>query len=267
MKKMLLFAVAGALILVVGFFVFSTVMFVYVENKFKPITPIGTIYNTATYPDKRFDTVLMVHQVNSPRRAAFKEKTFNGFELDIITDGNGKVSVAHDDRQLKHDYKLEDIFAAMQEPQTHLFWFDVKNELTQQDIDAILAAAAKFNIPKSNMLFERTGGETLTLLNKNGLLTMYQIIDSFDKDGGDPARREEINAEMQAEIEKYKPFAIVASLGKYPYLRTYFPNMKKAIHYSTTKRPSIKKILIERKMLKDPKAEFFMVDEYTYIPL
>ena len=40
--------------------------------------------------------------------------------------------------------------------------------------------------------------------------------------------------------------------------------MPKAIYYSATVRPSLKKTFMKRQMATDPSVRIFMLDEYTF---
>lgn len=271
MKKAFLYTLAALFVIIVIPLVSLFAAFFYVESKFNNIKPISRVHETETYKGTSYHNVVFLHQVNTLKRAKIKENTFKGFEFDIMVLDDGKIIVAHDDIKKKFGYwtNLEDIFSALESPDDNLFWMDLKSDLSEDNINEILALADKFNIPRANFFFEIGGGageETAKKLKKQSLLLIYQVPHEMDKDGGDPAKREAVNNEMQRIIDEYEPFALAGSIGKYHYLKTYFPNMKKAIHYSTTKRPSAKKLFMERKMLKDPKVELYMIDEYTYLP-
>ena len=95
---------------------------------------------------------------------------------------------------------------------------------------------------------------------------MLSVIDGFNEDDGNSEKRAQLNAQMEELVRRYQPFAIAGSLGKYPYLKAYFPNYNKAIYSSTTVRPSLKKKFLKEAMFKDPTVLVFMQDEYTWLP-
>lgn len=209
---------------------------------------------------------LFLHQVNTPGRARAKERKYPGFELDLSQDKQGRLYVAHDEKGLSKRVRLNDIFAALQRPQDKSWWIDLKFAPTEAQIDEILSVAAQYAIPAQQLLFEAGPGPTAQLLKKKNLGLLLQIPEGFEEDGGDPAHRQTLNAQALQEWQQYRPAAVAASFGKYPFLKAYFPNMPKAIYYSGTVRPSYKKPLMKRHMLKDPSVRIFMLDEYTLLP-
>ena len=92
-------------------------------------------------------------------------------------------------------------------------------------------------------------------------------LEGFEQDNGDFVQRTKLNAQALALWEKYQPVAVSASFGKYVHLQAYFPQMPKAIYYSATKRPSLKKTFMRQHMRRDNSVKIFMVDEYDWINL
>ncbi|WP_428898320.1 hypothetical protein Dip518_000513 [Parelusimicrobium proximum] len=269
MRKLLVRLLAFICILAAASVLFSACEYLYVKNKFKDIRPIAPVEYTGTYAGAGYTSSRIIHKANTAARAKAKEGAYDGYELDLFVREDGKMVVAHDEKHIDKGVSVEEIFATVKRPKTHVFWLDLKRDLTREHIDNILDIARKTGVAEENLFFEVMGGageSTIKILKEKNLRFLYQITEGFDRDGGDPAKRRELNARLKAEIEKYEPFAIGASAGKYPYLKTYFPNMNKAIHYSTSKAPTLKKYFVARKLLSDPSVKLVVTDEYTCLP-
>ncbi len=245
-----------------GILLYTTAMYGYVWFQTRPATALTPVSALTSY-DKR-PALHLIHAVNDIRRAQVKEKSFDGVEIDI-NHFNGQLVAAHDHPNEKSPL-LTDILAALTEPEKKTFWLDVKTTLTQDDMIQFKQIAQQFHIHPRRMLFEVKGGAIADLLTANGFPILLQIPSHFNKDHHDPQLRRELNAELEDLLRQYHPFAIAASLGKYPYLKTYFPHYNKAIYSSTTKRPSLKKYFLTRAMRQDPHVLVWMQDEYTALP-
>ena len=253
------------LLVVFLFGAYAAFMYVYTEWKFLPVELVQEPSPAAPHAEwKAPNTLLYLHKVNTPRRSARKEKSFDGYEIDLQADAEGILWVAHDPEEMSAKIKLSDIFAALKNPGGKAYWLDLKTQLTPEQLDQILLTAEAFRIPQENLLLETVPGDTAKLINQRGLQLLLQLPESFDKDAGDPKTRHELNQNALQQWEEYRPAAVSASFGKYPYLRAYFPEMPKAIYYSSTKRPSLKKPFMVRHMEEDPSVKIFMLDEYTW---
>lgn len=242
---------------------YTTAMYGYVWFKMQPLTPITAISNIQSNSIR--PAIYAIHAVNSVRRAQAKQKRYTGLEIDINRK-DGQLVAAHDESHFDKAIPLEDIFAALSHPEEKTFWMDLKINLTQEEINQLKALARRYHIHPRRMLFETKGGETADLLTRNGFPILLQISSDFAQDHADPARRAQLNAELEEQLRRYQPFAIAASLGKYPYLQAYFPHYNKAIYSSTTVRPSLKKYFLTRAMLADPTVRIWMQEEYTALP-
>lgn len=245
---------------------YAAFMYGYVQLKFIPLTPVSEPWQTHTAPAAWPGDILFIHAVNTPQRARAKDARYDGMEMDLNRLPDGTLVLAHDPSRFKNASTLQDVWSALKTPGQKTYWLDLKIPLTQADIDALARTAARFNIPKTRLFFETEGGDTARLLTQNGFPILLQTPDGFDEDGGDSARRAALNARLAKVLEEYRPAAVAGSLGKYPYLRAYFPQINKAIYTSTTKRPSLKKTFLAQAMKKDPAVKIFMVDEYTALP-
>lgn len=241
-------------------------MYIYTDHMFAPITLLETPHLTPTYKKWPAPIVPFIHKVNTPARAYQKDKKYPGFEVDVLS-AHGDLLAAHDPTEAMRNIKLTDIFKAVKNPQEKVWWIDVKSELTDTEIDEIVQQAAQYKIPVDSLLFEVSAGPTAKRITQKGLGLLLPLIEGFDEDKNDATTRAQLNARMLALWEEYKPLAVSASFGKYAYLRAYFPNMPKAIYYSATQRPSIKKSFMRRHMAQDPSVKIFMTDEYSWINL
>ena len=256
-----------SIFLLAAFFLgaYTAFIYVYTECKFAPL-PLLTEPSAAApsaawnAPDKQ----LFLHQVNTVRRAKKKETKYAGYELDLLPGQDGTLWVAHDESQLKRRVTLQDIFAALKNPQAKTWWLDLKTDLTSAELDEIINTAARFGIPKEHLFLETGPGPTAKLIKQKGLGLLLALTDGFDEDDNNPQKRRALNAKALKEWQEYQPHAVSASFGKYAYLRAYFPNMPKAIYYSATVRPSLKKTFMKRQMATDPSVRIFMLDEYTF---
>lgn len=242
---------------------YSTAMYGYVWMKMRPQSPVSAvsrIVSAAKRPQTR-----MLHRVNSVRRAKAKDSSYNAFELDLYRH-NGKLLVAHDEKELASAPEPGDIFCAVKNPGEKIWWIDLKTDLSQQDIDQLTSQAARCGVHPRNLFFETICGPQAQLLTKNGLLILLSVPHGFDNDGGNPQKRADLNAELEEQIRRCQPFALAGSFGKYPYLKAYFPHYNKAIYSATTVRPSLKKKFLADAMLQDPSVLIWMQDEYTALP-
>lgn len=261
-SRIILYAV---LLAVVSFGAYAAFMFVYTEWKFLPVELLQEPNPAAPHSEwKATDDLLYIHKVNTPRRAENKDDAYDGYEVDILPNKQGNLVIAHDLDEIEDGIKLADIFAAIDNPAEKSYWLDLKTNLTESQLDQILLTAKAFNIPEEHLLLETVPGPTAQLIKKRGLGLLLQLPDDFDKDDGDPQKRKEINERTLQQWQEYKPAAVSTSFGKYPYLRAYFPNMPKAIYYSSTVRPSLKKPFMVDHMEEDPSVKIFMLDEYTW---
>ncbi len=253
------------LLAVFSFGAYAAFMYVYTEWKFLPVELLQQPSPAAPHSEwKAPDDLLYIHKVNTPRRAEAKDDSYEGYELDLLPDTTGNMTVAHDLDDTQDGTKLTDIFAAVDNPSEKGYWLDIKTELTPAQLEQILLMAKASGVPLENLLFECVPGQTAKMVQQKGLALLLPVPDEFDKDGGDPQTRKEINEKTLQLWEEYKPAAVSASFGKYPYLRAYFPNMPKAIYYSSTVRPSLKKPFMVNHMEEDPSVKIFMIDEYTW---
>ena len=266
MKRFLVRAGKNVCLLLVLAALYAGFMFAYVHIKFTRIKPLAAA-SPVSSPEFNLNDILFIHAVNTPERARAKDARYNGFEIDLNFLPDGRLAVAHDESQFSAGLVLDDILSAVKRPEQKAYWLDLKVPLSQQDIDGLKQTADRFRIPYNRFIFETSGGETARLLTRNGFTILLQVIDGFNEDGNDPAKREALNREMARQLEEYRPAGVSGSLGKYVYLRAYFPHVNKAIYTSTTKRPSLKKQFMARYMKKnDPSVKIFMLDEYTALP-
>ena len=207
----------------------------------------------------------MLHAVNSAKRAQAKSARYDGFEIDLNRH-NGRLIVAHDEKDFSNAPTLEDIFSAIENPEQKTYWIDLKVPLTSEDIASIERIAARYKINPRKIFFETVGGETARMLTQSGFPILLPTPAGFEEDGNDSQKRALLNAQLEEMIHQYHPFAIAASIGKYPYLQAYFPHYNKAIYSSTTARPSLKKYFLAKAMFQDPKVFIFMQEEYTSLP-
>ncbi|MBP5429551.1 MAG: hypothetical protein J6Y25_01495 [Elusimicrobiaceae bacterium] len=243
---------------------YSAFMYVYTDHMFAPVAFLTTPKTQAPHtpwPTLQKQT-RFIHQVNTPQRAQRKGKRFAGLEVDVWGE---ELLAAHDEQEALLQTPLRAIFAAVKNPQEKLWWLDLKSEFSAAALDAMVQTAAQYNIPPENLLFETVPGPTAKLINQKKLALLLQLPEEFETDQNDLKRREEINAQTWALWEEYRPAAVSASFGKYGHLKTYFPDMPKAIYYSNTKRPSLKKSFMAAHIKKDPSVKIFMTDEYTYL--
>ena len=261
--KILLSAGVLAISCVIAYMSF---MYVYTDHMFAPITLLEKPHSVFTYTEWTSPVVPFIHKVNTPSRAHQKDKKYPGFEIDVLS-YNGELLAAHDPLEANRNIKLVDIFNAISNPQEKIFWLDVKGELSDEEINKIVQQAALYGIPTEHLLFEASAGPTAKRITQKNLGLLLPLLEGFDEDNNNPTTRAQLNARMLALWEEYKPIAVSASFGKYAYLRAYFPHMPKAIYYSATRRPSIKKLFMRQHMAQDPSVKIFMTDEYSWINL
>ncbi len=256
--------VSCVLLALCAFALYSAFMYVYVEHMFTPVPllaqPVEQTPHTP-WPALR-EPVRFLHKVNTPARARHKESRFDGFEVDVWGES---LLAAHDEREARRTITLANIFAAVKHPGQKLWWLDLKNELSEEALTRIVQTATQAGIAPQQLLFETSPGPTAQLIVKHNLGLLLQLPEGFEQDAQDPATRTRLNAHALSLWQQYRPVAVSASFGKYAYLHAYFPNMPKAIYYSSTKRPSLKKPLMARRFQKDPSVKIFMTDEYTYL--
>lgn len=251
------------IILISTALLYTSAMYGYAWIKVRPITPAAPVSELTTARTMPF--VHMIHRVNTVNRARAKDKAYIGMEIDLSR-VNGKLLVAHDASNFDQAVPLESIFSAVQNPSQKIWWIDLKNSLSQADIDDLLATAAKYHIPTEHLLFETTAGKTAQRLKQNNLLLLLQLPDGISAAIRRPQQHMAYNASLEKLLQQYQPYALTASLGKYPYLKTYFPHYNKAIYSSTIIRPSLKKYFLTRIMCHDPSVVIWMQDEYTAFP-
>ena len=141
------------LLVVFLFGAYAAFMYVYTEWKFLPVELLQEPSAAAPHAEwKAPNTLLYLHKVNTPRRSARKEKSYDGYEIDLQTDASGNLWVAHDPAEMKDKIKLSDIFAALKNPGQKAYWLDLKTQLTPEQLDQILLTAKAFRIPKENLL-------------------------------------------------------------------------------------------------------------------
>lgn len=242
-------------------------MYVYTDHMFAPVALLVKP-NSTELPQQQWPAPLVpfIHKVNTPQRAHQKDKKYDGFEIDVMA-YNGKLLVAHDPTETARQVTLDDIFKTVKNPQEKVWWLDVKGELTDEEINTILQVAQAYQIPQNHILFEASAGPTATRITQKNLGLLLALPDGFDQDTNTPSMRTQLNENLVNLWQQYQPMAVSASFGKYAYLQAYFPTMPKAIYYSATQRPSIKKFFMRRHMAQDPSVKIFMTDEYDWINL
>lgn len=241
-------------------------MYVYTDHMFAPVSLISAPNPVASSQPWPAPSVAFIHKVNTPNRARQKDKKFGGFEVDILSQ-NGQLLAAHDALEAQRGVQAGDIFAAVKNPAQKVWWLDVKGELTAEEIDTLLQLTARYQIPPEHLLFEVSPGPTARRVKEKNLNLLLPLPDGFDQDQNNPATRAQLLANTLTLWEEYQPAALSASFGKYAYLRAYLPNLPKAIYYSATQRPSIKKFFMRRHMAQDPSVKIFMTEEYDWINL
>ena len=244
--------------------IYAAGTFIYVKIQMRPL-PILIAPSSAVASLNRRPQVHLIHAVNSVHRAKAKDVRFEGFEMDLNR-VNGQLMLAHDEKDFSGAVPLSAIFEAVQNPGEKTYWIDLKTTLTPADINDLKSLTTRYGISPRRMLFETGPGETADLLTAAGFPILLQVVTGFDEDGNDPQTRAALKTQMEELLRRYRPFAIAASLGKYPYLRAYFPLYNKAIYSATTVRPSLKKKFLKDAMFQDPTVLLFMQDEYTALP-
>lgn len=263
MKKKILFLTAGLLILL-GV-LYAPFMRLYVKHKMAPLTDLLSSPDTRNYTDGyRPPSTRFLHAVNTVYRAKTKDDKYPGYEIDIIRNAQGNLVVGHDEDSIPYAVTLAEILSVLKAPQNKTYWLDLKTTLTQADLQYFRSLAQRFGLAKEHFMFETPAGETAKLLKKCGLPILLQIPDGFAEDNHSAAKRAQLNQLLAGQLKEYQPQAVAASFGKYKYLQAYFPNIRKAIYYSTTKRPSLKKTFLQQAFDKDPSVIIFMTDEYTF---
>lgn len=263
MKKRILFLLLGLFIL--AGLLYAPFMRFYVKRMMTPLQPLLAPAQEQAYtqgyrpPSPRF-----LHAVNTVYRARQKDAKYPGFEMDIIRSPQGGLLVGHDESALPYAVNLADIFASLNNPQNKTYWLDLKIPLNETDVKYLQSLALRFGIPKEQLMFETSAGETAQLLKEAGFSILLQLPDGFDKDDSSPQKRQRLNQLLADQLQQYQPQAVVGSFGKYKYLQAYFPNTRKAIYYSSTKRPSLKKTYLQEAFDKDPSVIIFMTDEYNF---
>ena len=241
-------------------------MYLYTDHMFTPISLLSAPSPAAPHQTWQSPSVPFIHKVNTPTRAQQKDAKFGGFEVDVLS-YQGNLLAAHDTLEAQRHISLGQIFASVKNPAQKVWWLDVKGELTNAEIDTLVALAAQYHIPREHLLFEASAGPTAKRIKQKKLGLLLPLPDGFDQDHNDPEERAALNARVLALWEEYHPLAVSASFGKYAYLQAYFPNMAKAIYYSATQRPSLKKHLMRQHLRRNPSVRIFMTDEYTWINL
>ena len=264
MKRRILFFIIGLFIL--AGLLYAPFMRLYVKRMMTPLQrPLLAKPDTQTYTQGyRPQSPRFLHAVNTIYRAQKKEDKYPGYEIDIIRSPEGKLLVGHDQDDLPYAVTLADIFSVLKAPQNKTYWLDLKTPLTKTDMHYLRSLAKRFGLTKKNFMFETPAGDTAKLLKKCGLSILLQIPDGFDEDDNSAQERTRLNQLLADQLKKYQPQAVVGSFGKYKYLQAYFPNVRKAIYYSSTKRPSLKKTFLQEAFDKDPSVIIFMTDEYTF---
>ena len=237
----------------------------YVGLKFRPQTLLSAPVDTLSVPENEVQVPLVwLHQVSTPERAARKEARYDGYETDIMV-LNGVPFIAHEKKDIEKHITLRDIFQSLEHPEKKYWWLDLKMKLSEDDLTAILAVAAHFNIPQDHLFFEAVAGKTAERIHRLGLQLLLQLPEEFTHDGNNAQRRAELNARLAGLVTQYRPVAVSASFGKYPLLHGYFPSLPKAIYYTTVRRPSLKKYFIRKHFEQDPSVKIFLLEEYTFL--
>ena len=243
---------------------YTAFIFVYTDHMFTPPALLAAPSSEAPASPWQAPLTPFIHKVNTPQRAQQKDEAYNGFEVDIWVEGE-QLLAAHDQQETLRKITLSDIFAAVKNPGTKSWWLDLKRPLTPQMLQHILQLAQQYHIPAENLLFEVEPGPTAQLIKKENLGLLLPLPEGFEQDQADPKIRARLNKQALDLWQEYRPAAVSASFGKYTYLRAYFPQMPKAIYYSSTQRPSLKKSFMRKHMQSDPSVKIFMTDEYTWI--
>lgn len=258
--------ILGSIVFLTALAAYAVMMYVYVENRFAPLAlltePQKTTLPSVWKPAKQ---LLFLHQVNTPNRAKRKENRFDGYEVDILVSAEGEVLVGHDEKDLSKKITLSDIWSAMKNPADKFYWLDLKTELSDTQLDEIVGHAKTFGIRPENLFFESLPNDTAKKISKKGLILMLQLMNGFNEDENSITKRQAINLALQTQWQEYKPAAVTASFGKYAALKSYFPNAAKAIYYSATVRPTLKKTFMKKSMKADDSVKIFMLDEYTFL--
>lgn len=241
-------------------------MYVYTDQMFAPTSLLAEPNPITPHQAWELPLVPFIHKVNTPERARKKDDKYAGFEVDVLS-LNGQLLAAHDKTQAAHNILLKSIFAAVKNPAEKIWWLDIKGTLTDKELKEIVHLAQQYNIAKNHLLFEAPPGPLAQRIAQKNLGLLLALPDGFNQDQANRATRDELNKKIIALWEQYHPLALSASFGKYAYLRAYFPQVPKAIYYSATKRPSIKKFFMRRHMKQDPSVKIFMTDEYDWINL
>lgn len=204
---------------------------------------------------------LFLHQVNTPKRLVRKERKFNNFEIDLYpAQQSEQLYAAHDDEAIKSDILLEDLFSSLKTPARYNYWLDIKAPISQANIDYVKTVAAKYNINPQRLIFEPSDDATALLLRQNGF-NILLFTPGF-KENLPADKLAALIKKTEERINTLQPIAISGGISSYHMFKTYFPNYRKAIYYTTTKRPSLKKVFLIRFMKNDPQVAIFLTDEY-----
>lgn len=260
-SRRVVYFISAALILGV---IYCAEVYGYVQIKFRRMQVVSApvFLDHPVQVDAR--PLWFLHKINSSARAQRKENHFDGYEVDLWVK-DGKIYVAHDEKELKKKITFSEILESLSRPEDKFWWLDLKMPMGETELDAILQETARFRIPPDHLFFEAYIGKTATLIKEKKLQLLLQLPSGFSQEEKDPAARSELNKKLTALIRQYEPVAISASFGKYRLLRAYFPDLPKAIYYSSAKSQRLKKYFMRKQFEKDPSVKIFMLEEYTYL--
>jgi hypothetical protein len=183
-----------------------------------------------------FSDKFWCHRVITIERARRVENKCKGLEIDIIF-SRDTLFVKHDEEDTA-TLTLPELMEALEDPDSHYFWFDLKNiDATNNEAlsSALLSVVRTYSsighcvfeswMPMCMSDFVNAGCHTSFFIDLNGLNT--------------PEEYEERVAKITQYVESYRISAISAIESVYDEMTLYFPDYNKLIWYTGTKKTYI----------------------------
>lgn len=179
--------------------------------------------------DNWFNEKFWCHRVNTIEQAKKLESLWQGLELDIFYE-NSKLIVKHDaDDTAK--LTLQEFMNALKNPQSHYFWFDLKNldannciPLSSDLIEVIKKYSSIQNciveswMPDYMSGFVNQGCHTSFFINFSGLTNNQEYLQRVDN--------------ITQYVIRNRISAISTNIYEYDLMKFYFPDFNKLTWYS-----------------------------------
>jgi heptose-I-phosphate ethanolaminephosphotransferase len=211
---------------------------------------------------KDFPVRVWLHRVDSVERVKFAEERYQGIEIDVVFDSNGRTFDVGHPPAPSIGLSLETLIASLKDPWQHFYWIDFKNltlENKRQAAFELSRIAQRFSII-ARMIVESAKAEHLDEFSRKGFYTSYYLPNINPYALPQDQLKDYVRG-IAGRLARSQVNAISSDHLQYELIRRYFPGYDVLLWYPT--KNFIAYAIRERKLLADPRVKVLLRQEIS----